>query len=293
MALVFVVLLGFSSLGSQAVVQDPMTGIFDGLTPYAELTPNERLSSPGSGWMSPWIYDFQYYAIDAMKPWNSVTKDPLTLYKFSDVYHWLFTEADTTRATETNCLLSSFAAWDTYFNVSTRQSILYYLNNDITTWMENHDNGQYRANVSFSFEYQENGMVGSLQYSAETMVRVDIEPREWYTKSLPWSLRNARLIPNGVCSKFNRLSECFFDENRGYLNSRTTGMLIGSNIKIVLQMKYPDGSRGNATITSKIDYPNIVAWVISKMPVRDPFCPCYDPNPARRPTRFCTYLDKN
>jgi hypothetical protein len=199
-----------------AQYSDPMSGILDGLVAHASLTPTERLATIGAGWMQPWLYSNQYSSINSMKSWSQPLRSPSTMYTFSDVYSWLFHQALAIRPLETNCYLSAFGAWDTYFNTSTRRDILYYLSLDVPTWMQNYDDGQYRETVSISFNYKaDDGSVGEIQYTADSIVRVDIQPREWYTRALPWILRNSRMTENGVCgSNVTRVYDCFFDEKK-------------------------------------------------------------------------------
>ena len=239
------------------------------------LRADEKLSPIGEGWMRPWIYGDQYELIDQSRKWDEYGGNTST-FTYRSLFTALLEEADVMGedAQATNCQLTAFARAKAWKN-STYQ-IPYYLSSDISTWSRQFDAGEFRNAFNFNFSINAGGP-GSVSFKASSLVRIDIEPREWFVPALPWLLRTSRTPPNGLC-RGKRVSECFFE---GIWTAMITGFLIASNIEV--HTKFPSG---NATITSQSDQPYIVAYILRKMPTRDSFCACAGKPPYG--TDFCT-----
>ncbi len=132
--------------------------------------------------------------------------------------------------------------------------------------------------ISFNYSGTNAGMNFFSTYSADSLHRVDIRPREWYTDAVPFLLRNARTNPSGLCGNFSRVGDCYFNPTSGIFSARTVGMLITSNCKTFTTFQGSSG-HGNATTTCAKDVPQIAAWIVKRMPIHEPFCPCSSDKP--------------
>lgn len=57
---------------------------------------------------------------------------------------------------------------------------------------------------------------------------------------------------------------------------------------VVTNTTNSDGTRSSGVSSSQPDQPTILAWFIEQMPPHEPFCPCYQADPSKRNTNFCT-----
>lgn len=159
----------------------------DGLKPFVDLAPDERLYTTGqdtvsrlliqihfSGPSPSWIYSSQYDAIDAWKPWSGAVSSSFPSYmssvhafsatvsltlKFYGKYKYeLLRYGDITRMDPValNCLSTAQEAL-TNFEQATKFIPRYYLSLDVPTWSMNADLGLYHYNVSFETKFEAEG----------------------------------------------------------------------------------------------------------------------------------------
>jgi hypothetical protein len=269
--------------------------ILSQLTPLvaSSLNANERLATIGPGYIAPWIYNNQYESIAALKRWPGdedplpgIAGDVISMYD-----GFLLTEANPKTPEQVNCVLSARKAYNAW-NFENTTAPPWYLDMDDRTWESNFDKGNYRTPFKFQANYSVGGITSVMTYRGQGLLRVNVQPREWYLPSVPYGLRDSR-VQGLLCPNKTRVSECFFADNGGIFNAITTGFIVAANIVIVTNVTEPDGSKVGGVTTSKSDIPNILAWVIARMPQWAPLCPCFEDNPARRASQFCTAPWKN
>eukprot|EP01128_Nolandella_sp_AFSM9_P003713 TRINITY_DN1628_c0_g1_i1.p2 TRINITY_DN1628_c0_g1~~TRINITY_DN1628_c0_g1_i1.p2 ORF type:complete len:306 (+),score=49.94 TRINITY_DN1628_c0_g1_i1:34-951(+) len=251
--------------------------MLSGLADHVDLDCDERLFTHGQGPAPAWISSTFQLDVDRLKPWGKETSPhyPSTMLTFYDIYKsWLMPSVRSTQNDSNNCLLSAYNVLG-QFN-RTKTPLFYYPSLYPSDWEVNYDKGLYRKPVVFNRTFGD-GKGGQAHLSFDganaTLLRVDVQPREWYLPALPYLLKDARIHPNGPCGKLRNTWDCFFAEG-AYMSAITTGMVVMSDYRTRLQ--FPGG---NATSTSQPAVPYIVAWIIKRMPVRNSFCPCYTQDP--------------
>lgn len=85
-----------------------------------------------------------------------------------------------------------------------------------------------------------------------------------------------------------RLGDCLFDPLHGQMNTITTGMVIMSETREILNVTIGDNTHLNSESKGQPGVPYIVAWIVRLLPERDAFCPCSSRDPTRQVTPFCT-----
>ena len=158
---------------------------------------------------------------------------------------------------------------------------LYQASLDPETWADNYELGAYRVPINFSYSgILQDGTKYQSNYSANSMMRVDIRPRHWYTDALPFLARHAQAVGGGFCKQGQRIGDCYFNATTGMFNARTVGMIVISNCVTSTILAH-----GSANTTCAKDIPQISAWIVQPMPIHDAFCPCSEPK--RTPGAFC------
>jgi len=198
--------------------------------------------------------------LDWIKMWEG--KQVLdSVSSFSGSYLMMLTTAIAKNSEAIDCQNHALRKWRQFSNTTLP---LYRKNLDVNTW----ENRVYYGAYQFPLEIEntlidEDGHKTYSKFTSKTLVRVDVKPTEWFVPSAVWHLRDAS-------GEFGPFSEYMFSP-RGWLNSITSGMIIVSDIQVVTKTTH-----GSGTITSPTGSPRIIAYVIKRLPIREPFCPCYN-----------------
>jgi hypothetical protein len=285
--LIFLVLLATNAFACNSSDPSPYLAAFlpnwDALARGMGLLSVEETLFPVSYGGDPqaWLYTTQYEGIDARK--NAQARQcgpgPDIGGSQQDRYmNWLLTSFDVDGASSeaVNCWLAAQEAITWWKNSSTSP---YYLSLTTSEWAVNFDAGQYRKPVSWSVSHVGVGAAFQMDFKADSLMRVDVQAREWFVPSVPFGLRTSRVSNSGLCPPHTRLGDCFFDQQQGLLNQWTTGFLVTSNC--ISQWR---SLHLNSTMTCVADIPFIAAWIVRPLPIHAAFCPCAKALPPKSAT---------
>jgi len=259
--------------------------VTDSQLPQGLLFPNERLAR-GHDIVSTWTDTRDiYWDIDSNKDWDRFYDFPNYYLPISQVYSsFLLSAANTWTDDQTNCLLSARDSLTNFgWYKKNNTAPLYYEDLDVYHWQHNFAVGAYQQPFGCARSWRDTkGVLHTVKMKAFGLIRVNVQPREWYLPSVPFGLRNSPLRQSTVCdSRFQSVQQCFFDSG-GYFTAITTGFLVAVNVSVI-----ESSPNLNSTITSPRSQPAIIAWIIARMPQWAPLCPCSDTDPIRR-SAFCT-----
>jgi hypothetical protein len=251
------------------------------------LRPDELLS-PVLAMTETWLEDTQYNSVGIRRQWDDY--DPMVWdsgLSYEQLYDGMLSELNLSSSDApsivSNCQLQALLQQQAWKNLS-KPTPPYYMSLDVDTWTKQTAAGQHRNKFLFNFTVDANssagGSSGTVRYAADSLVRVDVEPREWYTRAAPWLSRDTPVKGAYYCKRVGgkAVRECFFER---LWTAMTTGFLVASNVTI--NVTRPNL---NSSTTTMPNVPTIVAFVVRRMPVRDSFCPCAGKPPDA--TKACT-----
>jgi hypothetical protein len=260
-----------------------LTGVIaaDGLRPDEMLSPVRTMTET-------WLKGTQYNSVGIRRQWDDY--DPMmweTGLSYEQLYDGMLNELNLSSSEApsivSNCQLQALLQQQAWKNNS-RPTPPYYMSLDIDTWTKETAAGQYRNKFLFNFTVDANSSTGvpggAVHYAADSLMRVDVEPREWYTPAAPWLSRDTPVKGAYYCKQVSgkTVRECFFER---LWTAMTTGFLVASNVTINVTR-----SDLNSSTTTVPNVPTIIAYIVRRMPVRDSFCPCAGKPPDT--TKACT-----
>jgi hypothetical protein len=178
-------------------------------------------------------------------------------------YQTVFGMVDT-RASNIDCYAKAYDQWIAHKNDT--QFDLWQFDLTRSQWEINFDKyNKYQQKISQKFFEKTSNGNGSLIFTADSIVRVNVTVGPWFNPGFLWTFKNAYLTNGGGKTAM----DFFFNEKNGAFNSIMTGMVVMSNIATNSTFYWNDGSSSSGSSWSHFPLnPYIFAWVIKKMPLQ-------------------------